>query len=42
MTKENIGQEFKIKNTDETKYYFLQEIKQNELMSKNTKRFVQL
>ena len=42
MTEENISQEFRLKNIDETKNYFLEEIKQNELMGKNTKRFVQL
>ena len=42
MTEENISQEFRLKNIDETKNYFLKEIKQNELMGKNTKRFVQL
>ena len=34
MTEENISQEFRLKNIDETKSYFLEEIKQNELMHK--------
>ena len=37
MTEENISQEFRLKNIDETKSYFLEEIKQNELMSKKHK-----
>ena len=31
---ENISQEFRLKNIDETRNYFLKEIKQNELLSK--------
>ena len=42
MAEENISQEFRLENIDETRNYFLEEIKQNELMSKSTKRFVQL
>ena len=38
MTEENISQEFRLKNIDETKSYFLEEIKQNELMSKKHKK----
>ena len=34
-----MSQEFRLKNIDETKNYFLEEIKQNELMSKKHKRF---
>ena len=34
MTEENISQEFRFKNIDETRNYFLEEIKQNELVSK--------
>ena len=41
MCKENISQKFILRNIDETRNYFLQEIKQNELMRKSTKRFVQ-
>ena len=36
---ENMSQEFRLKNIDETKNYFLEEIKQKKLMSK---KFVQL
>ena len=35
MFEENISQEFRYKNIDETRNYFDEEIKQNELMSKN-------
>ena len=38
MVEENIGQEFRLKNTDETRNYFLEKIKQNELMSKKDKK----
>ena len=34
MVQENISQEFRLKNIDETRNYFLREIKQNELTSK--------
>ena len=34
MSEENISQEFRLKNIDETKNYFIEEINQNELMSK--------
>ena len=37
MVKENISQEFRWKNIDETRNYFLEEIKQNELMGKKHK-----
>ena len=30
MAEENISQEFRIRNIDETRNYFLEEIKQNE------------
>ena len=39
MTAMNI---FKLKKTDETRTYYNEEIKQNDLMSKKKKRFVQL
>ena len=42
MAEENISQEFRLKNIDKTRNYFLEEIKKNELMSKKQKRFVQL
>ena len=31
MAEENISQEFRLKNIDETRNYFLEKIKQNEL-----------
>ena len=42
MVEENISQELRFKNIDETRNYFLEKIKQNELMSRKWKRFVQL
>ena len=45
MVEENISQIFRLKNMDETRNYYLEEIAQNELMStrtKRTKRVVQL
>ena len=33
-----MSQEFRLKNIDETRNYFIQEIKQNELMSKKHKK----
>ena len=38
MVEENISQEFRLKNIDETRNYFFEEIKQNELMSKTHKK----
>ena len=38
MLEENISQEFRLKNIDETRNYFLEEIKQNELMSKKAQK----
>ena len=38
MVQENISQEFRLKNIDETKNYSLEEIKKNELMSKKYKK----
>ena len=38
MGEENIMQEFRFKNIDETNY-FLEEIKKNELWAKSIKRF---
>ena len=35
MIEENISQELRFKNIDETRNYFLEEIEQNEFMSKN-------
>ena len=37
MSKENISQEFRLKNIHETRNYLIEEIKQNELMSKKHK-----
>ena len=37
MFEENISQEFRLKNIDERRNYFIEEIKQNELMSKKDK-----
>ena len=34
MVEENISQEFRLKNLDDTRYCFLEEMKLNELMSK--------
>ena len=34
MIQENTSQEFRFKNIDETRNYFVEEIKQNELMRK--------
>ena len=38
MFEENISQEFRLKNIDETRNYFIKEINQNEPMSKNYKK----
>ena len=38
MGEENISQEFRLKNIEETKYYFIKEINQSELMSKKHKK----
>ena len=38
MSKENLSQEFRLKNIDETKNYFVEEIEQNELMCKKHKK----
>ena len=37
MFEENKSQEFRLKNVDETRKYFIEEINQNELMSKKDK-----
>ena len=34
MVEDNLSQKFRLKNKDETRNYFLKEIKENELMSK--------
>ena len=38
MVEENISQGFRLKNINETRSYFLEEIKQNELMSRKHKK----
>ena len=38
MAEENISQEFRLKNIDETRNYLIEEINQNELMSQNLKK----
>ena len=38
MAEENIGQEFRLKNIDETRNYLIEKINQNELMSKKHKK----
>ena len=41
MSEENISQEFRLKNINKTRNYFIKEINENELMSKNQKTFVE-
>ena len=38
MAEENISHEFRLKNIDQTRSYFLKEIKKNELISKMCKK----
>ena len=38
MTEENIGQELRLKEIEEKRNYFMEEIKQNELISKKHKK----
>ena len=38
MNEENISQEFRLKNIYEARNYFIEEINQNELMSKKHKK----
>ena len=38
MSEKNLSQEFRLKNIDETRNYFIKEINQNELMSKKCKK----
>ena len=40
MSGQNINQEIRMKNIDETRNYFIKEINQNELISKTIKKFV--
>ena len=39
MVKDYLSREYRLKNIDERRNYFLEEIKQNELMSKKHKKF---
>ena len=38
MNEENISQEFRLKNINQTRNYFIEEINQNELMSEKHKK----
>ena len=38
VTEKNISQEFRLENIDETRNYLLEEIEQNELMSRKHKK----
>ena len=38
MSKENISKEFRLENIEETRYYFIKKIDQNEFMSKKHKK----
>ena len=42
MTEENISQEFRWKNIDETKNYSIEKINQNELMSRKHKNVCEI
>ena len=42
MAKENIGQKFRLKKIDEKRNYFIEEIKQNELVSKKHKKICEV
>ena len=42
MVEENASQEFRFKNMDESRVFFLEEIKESELMSIKQKMFVRL
>ena len=39
MAEENINRKFRLKSIDETRNYFLEEIKQNKLISRKNKKF---
>ena len=39
LVEENISQEFRLKNINETRNYFIEEINQNELMTKKHKSY---
>ena len=38
MTEENIRQEFRLKNIDKARHYFIKKMDQNDLMSKKHKK----
>ena len=38
MVEENISQDFRLRNIDQTRNYFLEEIEQNELISRKHKK----
>ena len=38
MTEKNISQEFRMRNIDEIRKYFIEEIKQNDLLSRKKKQ----
>ena len=38
MVEENMGQQFRLKDIDERRNYLIEEINQNDLMSKNNKK----
>ena len=42
MAEENVSQEIRLKDIDKTRNYLIKKIKQNDLMRKKHKRFVQL
>ena len=42
MFEENLSQDIRFKNIDEARNFFLEEIKQNELMSRKHKKFCKL
>ena len=42
MAEKSISQKFRLKEIDKTRNYFIQEIKQNELLSKKHKKFCKI
>ena len=42
MSEESMSQEFRLKNIDEVRNYFIEVIKQNELVSKKHKKALQI
>ena len=38
MSEENVSQEVRLKNIDKTRYYLIQEVNQNQLISKKHKK----